>query len=113
MLQEARPRFPPFLEPWFLESYDQGILTARQGGKLYKARCEGSRAVSPGHPAWDAPPTFVPCTMVIRLVGRNVNTASAGDDNVPHMSILGGALWLYQSDFAEPFTIVSVAAAPR
>jgi hypothetical protein len=61
-------------QSWFIESYDNGIITVRHEGKTYKAKCDVSRSFNNAPSITDPNNVvyFKTCDLAIDLVGTNV-----------------------------------------
>lgn len=96
---------------WFIESYDHGTITAKNGGKTYKATCEGHRILGPDQFASDARPSF-PCHMAIDAVGTSIQPVTLDSDFRGPLLFMGhgplGELVLRRQDTIETFTVTSV-----
>jgi hypothetical protein len=59
---------------WFIESYNNGVVTVQHEGNTYKARCDISRSFNNASSATDPNNVhmFSTCDLVIGFVGRNV-----------------------------------------
>ncbi len=59
---------------WFIESYNNGLVTVRHEGDTYKARCDISRSFNNADSVTDPNNvhTFPTCDLVVGFVGRNV-----------------------------------------
>ena len=59
---------------WFIESYNNGVVTVQHEGNTYKARCDISRSFNNAASVTDPNNVraFPTCDLVIGFVGRNV-----------------------------------------
>jgi hypothetical protein len=66
----------PDPQSWFIESYTDGLVTARHQGKAYKAKCDISRSFNNANSAADPKNvhTFPTCDLVIEFVGQNIQS---------------------------------------
>jgi hypothetical protein len=101
---------------WFIESYDHGMITARNDGKTYKATCEGHRTLGPDQFVYDPAPSF-PCRMAIDEVGASIQPIALDTDFRRPVLFMGqgirGSLILRRQDTVETFTVTSVTKTHR
>jgi hypothetical protein len=96
---------------WLIQSYDEGIITARINDFTYKARCDGHRALKPDQFIWDAAPSF-PCFMAIEAVGTPIAPITINTDFKIGILVMGnvglrGSVVLRRGDDVETFTITA------
>lgn len=68
------PDLIPNPQGWFIESYDNGVITVQHEGDTYKATCDISRSFNNAPSVTDENNVVVfhACDMAIGLVGTNV-----------------------------------------
>jgi hypothetical protein len=65
------PDFIPDPQGWFIESYDQGLITVQHQGNVYKATCDSSRTFNITDKNNNVIESST-CNLVIDHVGHNV-----------------------------------------
>lgn len=109
---------------WFVESYDNGVITVQHGGYTHKARCDGSRSFNNAGSITDKNGVveFSTCDLAIGLVGRNVQPFEGkqkdADGRIINMWSIGSTLALrsWRDEHTpwkqEEFKITSVTKNP-
>jgi len=66
--------FMPDPQGWFIESYDNGVITVQHEGNRYMATCDSSRSFNNAGSLTDKSNVvdFPTCDLAIELVGQNV-----------------------------------------
>lgn len=72
--KKPAPNFIPDPRGWFIESYDNGVITVQHEGNTYKATCDISRSFNNAASVADENNVqkFSNCDMAIGLVGHNI-----------------------------------------
>lgn len=109
---------------WFIESYDNGVITVQHEGNTYKATCVPKKSFTPEE--FDAvetdPGKFSACETVIELVGHEIQPFEGKqrdvDGRIVVMWNIGGTLTLrsWRDDMPwrqGEFRITSVTKTPR
>ncbi|MGC9997905.1 MAG: hypothetical protein ABSE79_21520 [Terriglobia bacterium] len=65
------PASAPDLQGWFIESYENGVITVQHEGNTYKATCDSTRFVNDGAYGGEQKQNYE-CDLAVELVGSNV-----------------------------------------
>ena len=112
----------PDSQGWFVESYENGIITIQHGGLTYKAKCTTPDESWNRDRAMEQEGT---CDRVVELVGRTLRNRLGDDDStstVEHNVYQQGSTLFLRSPWplhGDPpwvtgqFEVISVAKTPR